>query len=151
MISGAAVATSGYLSVAGRPEKNLYAAIAFAAAWIGSTACLLPALGVVAVGVGWIVGSLAEAAVLSIAVRRACGARVIRHAAVPLAAGAVGCAIGGVVSLELSPGLTAAVAGCAAGAGSTALLLVLGARSSLTEGALLARQALRRGRVEGGL
>jgi O-antigen/teichoic acid export membrane protein len=147
MISGGiAIATAGYLSAAGYPGKNFYSAVAFAVTWIGSTAVLLPSLGAVAVGVGWIVGAIAESAVLATAARRACGAEVIRHAAVPLAAGAAGCLAGGLTSVELDPGATAAALGFAVGVGTTALLLALAARSSLAESVSLARTAWARSR-----
>ena len=147
MISGGiAIATAGYLSAAGHPGKNFLSAVAFAVTWIGSTAVLLPSLGAVAVGIGWIVGALAESAVLAAAARRASGARVIRNATVPLTAGAAGCLLGGLTSVELDPGVTSAVLGFAIAVGTTALLLALAARSSLTESASLVRTAWSRSR-----
>jgi hypothetical protein len=145
MISGGiGVSTGGYLLAAGLAGATILSAVAMAIAWIGVTAALLPVLGAEAVGVGWIVGAVAEATVLAGATRRSCGANVVGNAALPLGAGAAGCVAGGLVGLELGPGIPAALAGLAAGTGTTLALLGLASRSALVECVRLTRASWQR-------
>ena len=145
MISGSiGLSTAGYVLAAGLPSVTVMAQVALAVGWIGSTAALLPTLGVKAVGVGWIVGAVAEAAVLAIATRRSCGAQRRRKRRGPARSRSRRLLAGGRVGLEPSPGLPAALAGLAVGTGTTLAVLAVTARSALVESARLTRTAWQR-------
>jgi O-antigen/teichoic acid export membrane protein len=120
------VATAGFLYAAGDSAAVLRATAAHTFTWLGVTFALLPFLGIVAVPIGWVVGSVVDAWLLGLEARRLSGADVFRAVAVPssvgLVAGAAGVAadlalgrtlvagiVGGVVALSLCAGLNASV------------------------------------------
>ncbi len=88
----------GYLLASGQVTRVLVVAAVQATAWVGVGLALLIPVGVSAVGLGWLAGSVAELTLLSIWVGRRSGARVLRRLARPLgvalAAGAGGLAVG---------------------------------------------------------
>jgi O-antigen/teichoic acid export membrane protein len=127
------VITAGYLQAADRPRAVLPTVVAGAVAWAGVSAALLPSLGVEAVGIGWLAGMIAESALLARTTYRVSGARVVKGVAVPLLVGAAGCAVGGVLALQLEPGIPSAVVATAAALGVTLVGLALLCQRSLVE------------------
>jgi O-antigen/teichoic acid export membrane protein len=127
------VVTAGYLQAADRPRAVLPAVVAGAIAWAGTSAALLPSLGVAAVGIGWLAGMIAESAMLARRTRSECGARVVREVAVPLLVGAAGCAVGGILAISLEPGLTTALLAAAAALATVVIGLTVLCYRSLVE------------------
>jgi O-antigen/teichoic acid export membrane protein len=105
------VATAGYLYAVGDTSTVLRAATATSVMWLLVTLPLLPSLGVVAVGVGWMVGSLIEIPILSAPVRRRTGATIMKPIMLPWAAATVGGVSGWLVSRAVSHGIVAALIG----------------------------------------
>jgi hypothetical protein len=62
--------------------------------WLGSTAVLLPSMGVVAIGIGNLAGALVEASLLNRATRRMSGVAPYRAMAGPLAVAVVSGGLG---------------------------------------------------------
>jgi O-antigen/teichoic acid export membrane protein len=111
------VAAAGYLYSEKNVRTPLIATIINGAIWLALTAILLPPLGVEAVGIGWMVASLTEAAIFSRALARAHVA-IDRVIAVPVgvafACALLARALGTPLSNELIDGIaTAAVAAAA--------------------------------------
>jgi O-antigen/teichoic acid export membrane protein len=105
------VATAGYLYAVGDSGAVLFSTAVQALVWFAVTFPLLPSLGVQAVGVGWLVSSLAEAAVLVWRTRRHISLDVFRHLALPAALGALAAVVGWAAASHLGPTLVATVVG----------------------------------------
>jgi O-antigen/teichoic acid export membrane protein len=88
------VAAGGALLAAGKPGEVLAATVVNALVWVAIALGLLTTLGLSALGVGWLAGSVAQVVVLRRAAARDLGARTLTPlatpAAVTLAAGAAG-------------------------------------------------------------
>jgi O-antigen/teichoic acid export membrane protein len=112
MLGSIAVASTSYLSAVGRPGVVAWASASLGVVWIAVTAALLPTLGIVAIGIGNVLGSVVEAFILDRATHRAAGVAPHRPLVGPLCvsilAGGLGYAIGAVGAHTL---LNAAVAG----------------------------------------
>jgi O-antigen/teichoic acid export membrane protein len=89
LLGSIAVASTSYLSAAGRPGIVAWASASLGVIWIGVTALLLPVIGVVAIGVGNLVGAIVEATILDRATRRAAGVAPHRPLLRPLFVGIV--------------------------------------------------------------
>jgi O-antigen/teichoic acid export membrane protein len=107
------VATAGYLYAVGDTSAVLRAATATSVVWLLVTLPLVSTLGVVAVGLGWMVSSLIEIPILALPVKRRTGAEFLRPVIVPWVAGSVGGASGWLVSRTVDRGLVAALLGAA--------------------------------------
>ena len=105
------VATAGYLYAVGDTSTVLRSAIVTSVVWLLVTLPLLPYLGLIAVGVGWMVGALVEIPILSAPVRRRTGASCLRPILAPWIAASVAGASGWFVSRAVSHGLVAALLG----------------------------------------
>jgi O-antigen/teichoic acid export membrane protein len=104
----------GWLYASGDAGAVLRASALHAVVLLATALALLPIVGVVAVGIGWLAASLVNGTVLASAARRGTGARLARALAVPsglgLAAGGLGWAVStagsgaalGVASLALA-------------------------------------------------
>ena len=94
ILGSIAVASTSYLSAAGRPGLVAWASAALGIVWVGVTALLLPVIGVAAIGVGNLAGAVIEASILGLATRRAVGVDpyrpLLRPLAVALVAGTTG-------------------------------------------------------------
>lgn len=94
ILGSIAVAATSYLSAVGRPGIVAWASAALGVVWIGTTAALLPSIGVTAIGVGNLAGALVEATILSIATARSAHVApyrpLLRPLAVAFSAGAAG-------------------------------------------------------------
>ena len=94
ILGSVAVASTSYLSAAGRPGVVAWASASFGVIWIAITVPLLPVIGVAAIGVGNLAGTLVEVFILDRATRRTAGVAphepLLRPLAVALVAGTGG-------------------------------------------------------------
>jgi O-antigen/teichoic acid export membrane protein len=123
----------GYLLAANQPQIVLKASIVYAAGLIAAAAALLPVIGVAAIGVGWVVGAIAEAAVLAPAVRRLAGAEIITPLFRPLLAACVGGVVGWSIASSASNYFVGGLVGGSAASVLAAALLGLFARDYATD------------------
>jgi O-antigen/teichoic acid export membrane protein len=105
------VSTAGYLYAIGDTSTVLRAAIVMSIVWPLVALPLLPHLGVIAVGVGWMASSLVEIPIMLRPVRRRTGAAFLRPILTPWLAATVAGASGWLVSRTASHGLVAAFVG----------------------------------------
>jgi O-antigen/teichoic acid export membrane protein len=107
------IATAGYLYAAGRSDLVLRATVGHTLAWFGVCIPLLPIVGVVAIGIGWIAGAIVDALLLGVPVERLTGARLFRQTGVPVVIGAfsagVGIAFGFLAHRTLTAGVISAL------------------------------------------
>jgi O-antigen/teichoic acid export membrane protein len=136
------VATAGYLYAVGDTATILRAATATSLVWLLVTLPLLSTMGVVAVGVGWMVSSLIEIPILSRPTHRRTGAVFLKPILTPWIAASVAGAAGWLVSRTVSHGLTAALLGAATAVCVYALPIVLLRREDLLSISRLARRAI---------
>ena len=113
ILGSISVGALSYLNAAGRPGIVAVATATFGVIWVALTACLLPSLGIEAIGVGNLCGALVEAVILDRATRRAAGVAPYRPLLRPLA-------------VALFAGTTAWIA-CVAGPAGLAMALGAGA------------------------
>jgi O-antigen/teichoic acid export membrane protein len=119
MVSGPiSTVGTGFLWAKGDAGRVLMSVTLQAAAWIGTSAALLPTLGPTAVGIGMFAGSCAVALSVGSAVRRRVSAPIARRTAGPAAIAAVASLAGWLVA-------------DAAGRGASALVLSLALALSL--------------------
>lgn len=108
------VATIGYLYASDHAGTVAGAAAAQTVTWFAVTVPLLPSLGATAVGVGWIPGGIVIAALAGRRAAQLTGAAILRSLAVPaavaIAAGAAGWAIGAAGPETLARGAMGLVA-----------------------------------------
>jgi O-antigen/teichoic acid export membrane protein len=138
------VASAGYLYAIGDTSTVLRATIVTAVVWLLVALPLLPYIGVVAVGVGWMVSSFVEIPILSVPVRRRTGAKFLQPVLIPWLAASVAGALGWITSRSLNTGsLVAAVAGAAVAACVYAVPMILLRREAVLSIARLAMRAVR--------
>ena len=119
------VATQGYLYAVGDAAAVLRSSIWQTLVWFAVTLPLLPLIGVSAVGIGWLVSALAEAAVLIRATRRRTDPHLIRPLILPVLAGIVSAGAGWYVASWGGGTLLSGVAGgCCSVACFLAILLI---------------------------
>jgi O-antigen/teichoic acid export membrane protein len=107
--------TAGYLYAIGDAKTALRATLLHTFVWFATALPLLPAVGVEALGVGWLAACLADAAVFGPALRRSTGIPVLRVVTPPIAAAVLAIASGLLVAHNVSAnvaGLAAALAVC---------------------------------------
>jgi O-antigen/teichoic acid export membrane protein len=119
ILGSIAVASTSYLSAAGRPGIVAWASAALGVIWLAGTASLLPVIGVTAIGVGNLAGALAEAMILNAATHRMTDVAPYRPLMRPLAVALVAGTAGWLLCIRGPSGLLIAVA-----AGSLTLTLV---------------------------
>lgn len=100
LLGSISVAATSYLSAAGRPGIVAVASACLGVVWLAGTAALLPSIGIAAIGVGNLAGSLVEAAVLSVATRRMSGVAPYRPLVGPLAVALVSGGLGLLLCIE---------------------------------------------------
>jgi hypothetical protein len=103
----------GYLYAAGDASAVLRASTFEAAVLLGVALPLLPALGVTAVGVGWIAAAVVEASILASATHRWTSVRLLRPLAVPLIVGIAAGSLGWLVADAGGRDLVSGAAGAA--------------------------------------
>jgi O-antigen/teichoic acid export membrane protein len=134
LITGTVVpAADGYLFAANRPQVILKATILFGLVLIVTSAALLPAVGVAAIGIGGVVAAIVQAAVLAPAVRRLEGADIVAPIVRPLFAASAGGGVGWLIASSASDDLLGGVAGGAAASVLTTVLLGLVSRDYLRD------------------
>jgi O-antigen/teichoic acid export membrane protein len=105
------VGISGHLWALGDASTVLRANLIRAVTWTCVAFALLPWLGVVALGLGWLAGSVAQVWSFESAIRRLFGTRMLRPLLVPVLASGVGAAVGWAVSSVGEPSLVSALLG----------------------------------------
>jgi O-antigen/teichoic acid export membrane protein len=139
------VATAGYLYAVGDTSTVLRATIVTSVLWILVSLLLLPSLGLIAVGLGLLVGALVEIPLLSLPARRRTGAEFFPQILLPWVAASLAGGCGWFVSRSLSPGLIAALAGTTVAASLYAIPILTWRRDTLYVLARLVARALRPG------
>jgi polysaccharide transporter, PST family len=150
ILGSISVGALSYLNAAGRPGIVALATATFGVIWVALTACLLPSLGIEAIGVGNLCGALVEAVIIDRATRRAAGVAPYRPLLRPLVVALFAGTTAWIVCVSGPAGLAMAL-----GAGTLAFFLsaaglVLVCRSDLRDtlqlatGMLPARSLLRR-------
>jgi O-antigen/teichoic acid export membrane protein len=138
--------TSAYLNATGEAGVVLRSTILWSTAWILVSVPLLPVLGAVAVGVGWTVAGLVDAAYLTRALRTRVPVRVVGNALPPFAFAVVAAPVGWLVEGRMGPTLPAAIVAGLLAAGLYLALLFAFRRETLFElGRVAGRMVLRRG------
>lgn len=116
------ICATSYLSAVGTPGTVARASAALGVVWIGLSALLLPLIGIVAVGIGNLLGALVEAAILDRAVRHHAGVAPHRALLRPLSVGIVA----GLAGLALAVGGPDRVITAFAAVGITLCVNVIG-------------------------
>jgi O-antigen/teichoic acid export membrane protein len=110
MIGGpVSVATAGYLWAVGDATTPLRAVACHGVAWVAVTFTLMPAIGVTALGVGWLAASLVDALVLARGARRKAEIRLLPALRAPVAVAALSAAGGWLVSSDAGATLASAL------------------------------------------
>jgi len=135
------VSTVGYLYAAGEPGAVLQASLAYAAIWVGGGLALLPVVGLRGLGIGWLLGSLADAFLLARATVRLSAARFARPLVAPVAVAVASGAAGWLVTTS-SHGFGAGCAGGGIALGLDLVGLMLVRRALLVETVRLASRAV---------
>ena len=99
-----------YLWASGHAGPPLRAVVLGAFAWLGTSAILLPSLGVAAIGVGWMVAACVEVLALTRIARDLSRIRALRQIGLPLTVGAVA-AVAGLFVTAQGGSLSSAIAG----------------------------------------
>ena len=133
---------SGYLFASDDAGTVLRSSAWQAVVWVGVSLPLLPALGVTALGLGYLAMAVVEAAILARAARRKAGARLIRPSVVPLAITVATSAAGWLLISRLEPNLLTGAAVAALGAATYVGALALLQRRLLLDVVGLGRRAV---------
>jgi O-antigen/teichoic acid export membrane protein len=144
LVAGTAVnPAASYLWAAGHPEVVLRAVILNAAIVIAASAALLPALGLVAVGVSLTAGAVAESLVLAPTLRRLSGASLLSAVPVPVAAATAGAALGWWISTSGLPSAADVVVSGLVAAATTAAVFAVLSRAALIDLSQVATKSFR--------
>lgn len=144
MIGGpVSVATAGFLWAVGDASTPLRAVVCHGAVWIAVTFTLMPAIGLTALGVGWLAAGVVDAVVLGRGAGRRAELRLIPALIVPLIVGVSSAAVGWIVSSSAGPTITTALlcAGLSEALYVSGLLLL--GRRSLAETFAVTGRAIR--------
>jgi O-antigen/teichoic acid export membrane protein len=139
------VATAGYLYAVGDSSSVLIASVAHTVAWLGVSMALLPSIGIVAVPIGWVIGSAVDAWLLAVSARRHSGVWVFSAVWVPSTAGLLAGGVGLACDVLLGRTLTGGFAGGIVAVALCAVLLIALRRTALEELLELVRQRTRGG------
>ena len=110
VLTPVSIAFNGYLWAIGDASTPLRAALVWGLAWPVVTFALIPAIGVIATGIGFTVGTIASAAVLTRRGSRHLGLRVGNHVVAGAAAATTAAAAGFLTAKISGAGLASAVA-----------------------------------------
>lgn len=127
------VGVSGLLLARGHSGAVLKTAVLNNASWAIVSLGLLPVLGVVALGIGWLVAALVDAVVLARAARRHLGMRAVRPMLAPATAAALAGGCGLAVASLGDATIGVAILSGLAGEIAYGILLMAVARGPLTE------------------
>jgi O-antigen/teichoic acid export membrane protein len=139
------VATAGYLYAVGETSTVLRAATATSVVWLLVALPLLPYLGALAVGVGWMVSSLVEIPILSGPVRRRTGSS-LKPIVMPWITATLAGVSGWLVSRSVSHGLLAAFLGAVVATVGYAVPILVLRRDAVVTIARLGARAIKRNR-----
>ncbi len=137
------VATAGYLYAVGKSGVVLRSAVLHTLTWFVVTFPLLPAIGVAALGVGWLASSIVEGLVLGRATGKMIGARLRSALAVPVASAVVAGGCGWLLAAAAGRDLVSGLLGGASAAALYSCFLLLLSRETFLQMLALARRALR--------
>jgi O-antigen/teichoic acid export membrane protein len=135
-------ASTGYLYAADRPQDVLNAILVGGIALIGVSFGFMPFAGVQALGIGVVVNAIVEVVILAVAVRRMCGAQLLKQAAVPTTVGVLAGSVGIAIDVGLGSSFESAVLGSAVAIGCALLGLVMTNRHDLIVSLRFANEAL---------
>jgi len=139
------VATAGFLYAAGDSLAVLLATVGHTVTWLALSLGLLPVVGIVAVPIGWVVGSAVDAWLLAVPVRRRVGVDVVRAVVVPSSLGLVAGGAGLGVDVVLGRTLAGGLAGGVMAVVLCVALFAMLERPMLLELTQLLRERVRRG------
>jgi O-antigen/teichoic acid export membrane protein len=139
------VATAGFLYAAGDSSAVLLATVGHTVTWLAISMSLLPVVGIIAVPIGWVVGSAVDAWLLAFPVRRRVGVDVVRSVVVPSSLGLVAGGVGVGVDVVLGRTLAGGVAGGVVAVALCIALFAMLERPMLMELLELLRDRVRRG------
>jgi O-antigen/teichoic acid export membrane protein len=142
LIGPVSAAANGYLYAAGSPRDVVRAVVMASVVMVPLSFALMPALGVIAIGIATIVSGIIESTVLGRAVHRLCGARLLRQVAPPTVVGTVAGAAGLAVDYALGTTLAAGIVGAAVALVIALLGLLLANREELVSSVSIAREAI---------
>jgi O-antigen/teichoic acid export membrane protein len=137
MIGGPiSVATAGYLYAVGDARAVLRSTFLHACGWLVVAAALLPVMGVTAIGVSWVLGSLIDAVILARAAHRHIpNLRLFPGVGVPLAAGTIATGAGWAFASQANAGWATALAGGALAAATYVGGVLIAARLGVLQSA----------------
>jgi O-antigen/teichoic acid export membrane protein len=125
VVSGpVSVATAGYLWASGDASAVLRATIAHSVVWLGITFALLPAIGVLAIPIGWNFGSAVDLVMLAHAAGRRVPLRLGHEIAWPSLAAEIGGAVGFACTVVAGSTFLSGAAGAVVALLSFAVLLM---------------------------
>jgi len=136
------VATAGYLYAVGDSGSVLLSGTVHALVWFAVSFSLLPVIGVQALGVGWLVSGVAEAAVLVWRIRRHIPLHVLRHLALPASLAALASLAGWLAASRLDPTLASTLAGAALATFIYGVAMLIFRRPLLADMVSLGRRSL---------
>jgi len=122
------VACQGYLYAVGDATAVLRSGLIQTATLFAVTMALLPSLGIVAVGIGWLVSYLVEAVLLGRATARTSGSRLLPTLLTPVGSALVAGGAGWLITTSQGAGLWSGLLG-----GGSATLLFLGLLGTLNK------------------
>ncbi|HEV2815280.1 MAG TPA: oligosaccharide flippase family protein [Solirubrobacteraceae bacterium] len=139
------VAVTGFLLASGAARTILLSSVAQAAVWLAVAFALLPSLGVIAVGLGWLASSATGVLTLGLPARRRSGARLWTQLAAPVAFTLLGCGTGYLVGTLGDPSVPLGLAAAAASLAVFAAGVLAAARPAVRQTLAVARVATGRG------
>lgn len=140
------VATMGYLFAVDRAGTVVSSTVWHTLVWLAVTTLLLPELGAVAVGVGWVPGGLVAAAIVGRRTARLTGARLVRNLALPVVVAAAAGAAGWLVAVSGPETVPWGAVGLLTGELVLLAGLALAARRQLADARALLARAIARSR-----
>jgi O-antigen/teichoic acid export membrane protein len=138
------ICAQGFLYAVGDATTVVRGSIALAVVRLSVTLVLLSPLGVAAIGLGWLAGTLVEMSVLARATHRRNGARIVRRTLPPSLAGIVGGSAGWVFAEHYGPTLASAAGAAVISFAVFAAVLLLVARQRVREAITISQRMLAR-------
>ena len=125
------VPANGFLWAAGEAKLMVRSQLLSAVVWLGVSLPLLPAVGVSALGFGWVAQSVAEVMVIDRAVKRLTGISLLRPWLGPAVAAAIGSSVSWVLASQGASTLPRAFLAAGAGALIAAAVMAVTSRPQL--------------------
>jgi O-antigen/teichoic acid export membrane protein len=144
MLGSISVSAASYLPAVGRPGIVAIASACLGVVWLSVTAALISSIGVAAIGIGNLAGSLAEAIVLNAATKKSAGVAPYRPLVRPLAVALVSGGLGWLICFEGPQNVVTALAGASLTLAFATVGLWLTCREDLADTVRLASESLRK-------